>query len=142
MSNILDLVENTQTSEFNSTLPRLVDKILKGLNLDHILKLRLDGDSKFSSLSENRYVERVRHKYWIALLHNPKFVGKLTSSLQNEYWVKVDKLKDYEFSEFNINTLAIGMNSFIKSGIEEETIKMFDRLTIEHTYLLDMVKLK
>lgn len=90
-------------------------------------------------LSENRYLQKVRIKYRNALLHNKKFVGKLTSTLQNEYREKVNKLKDYEFSEFNITTLAAEMNSFIKSGVEEEAIKMFDKLTIEHTYLPEML---
>ncbi len=80
------------------------------------------------------YLKSVRLKYWEALLSNPKFTGKLTSKLQDEYRKKVNKLADYDFTEFNIYTLSAEMNTQIKRGIEDEIIAMFDRLTAEHSY--------
>ena len=96
-----------------------------------ILQLKV-GDNEIKIV--NGFVEKVRYKYWSALLANPKFVGKLTSKLQNEYREKVGKLKDYDFTEFNIRTLSAEMNAQIKRGVEEEIIAMFDRLTEEHSY--------
>lgn len=96
-----------------------------------ILQLKV-GDDKIKTVNE--YVKKVRYKYWRALLANPKFVGKLTSKLQNEYREKVGKLKDYDFTEFNILTLSAEMNAQIKRGVEDEIIAMFDRLTEEHSY--------
>ena len=96
-----------------------------------ILQLKV-GDDKIKTVNE--YVKRVRYKYWRALLANPKFVGKLTSKLQNEYREKVGKLESYDFTEFNILTLSAEMNAQIKRGVEEEIIAMFDRLTEEHSY--------
>ena len=94
-----------------------------------ILQLKV-GDDKTCSVNE--FVKRVRGKYWRALFANPKFIGKLTGKLQTEWWEKVDKMKDYDFSEFNIATIHAEMNAQIKTGIEEEIIAMFDRLTAEH----------
>lgn len=94
-----------------------------------ILQLRV-GDDK--SISVNDYLKRVRYKYWRALFENPKFIGKLTSKLQSEWREKIDKLKDYDFTEFNIATIHAEMNAQIKTGIEEEIIAMFDRLTEAH----------
>jgi hypothetical protein len=82
----------------------------------------------------NDYLKDVRTKYWEALLSNPKFIGKLTSKLQTEYRKRVSRLKDYDFTEFNIKTLTAEMNMQVKLGIEEEIIAMFDRLTEEHSY--------
>lgn len=82
----------------------------------------------------NDYLKDVRSKYWEALLANPKFTGKLTSKLQSEYRESVNKLANYDFTEFNIKTLSAEMNIKIKKGIEEEIIAMFDRLTNEHSY--------
>lgn len=96
-----------------------------------ILKLKV-GDNDIKTVNE--YVKRVRSKYWRALLANPKFVGRLTSKLQDEYREKVNKLKAYDFTEFNIRTLYAEMNAQIKRGVEEEIIVMFDRLTEEHSY--------
>ena len=96
-----------------------------------ILQLKV-GDDKIKTVKE--YVKRVRSKYWRALLANPKFIGKLTSKLQNEYREKVGKLEAYDFSEFNIRALSAEMNAQIKRGVEDEIIAMFDRLTEEHSY--------
>ena len=76
----------------------------------------------------------MRLKYWRALLSNQKFIGRLTSKLQSEYQEKVERLKDYDFTEFNILTLSTEMNAQIKIGIEDEIIVMFDRLTEEHAW--------
>lgn len=92
-----------------------------------IMKLT-DREGK-NSMTVNRYVSAVRLKYWRALFNNPKFVGKLTSALQDKYRKKISSFKNYDFSEFNIKTLLLEMNTQIKSGVEEETEKMFERLT-------------
>lgn len=82
----------------------------------------------------NSYVKDVRLKYWSALLKNEKFVGKLTSKLQSKYRERVNSYADYDFSEFNIYALLSEMSAEIKTGIEDEIVKMYDRLTEEHSY--------
>ena len=99
-----------------------------------ILRLTDNTDRGYDSVSINDYLKKVRLKYWRALLSNPKFVGKLTSKLQEEYREKVAKLADYDFTEFNIYTLSTEMNAQIKTSIEDEIIAMFDRLTEEHSW--------
>lgn len=99
-----------------------------------ILRLTDSTDRGYDSVSPNEFLRKVRLKYWRALLSNPKFTSKLTSKLQDEYRAKVEKLADYDFTEFNIQTLTVEMNSQIKKGIEDEIIAMFDRLTAEHTW--------
>lgn len=96
------------------------------------LTYRIEGRDK--DVSVNGYLEQVRLKYWKTLLASPKFTGKLTSNLQDEYRGMVEKLKDYEFSEFNISKLAIEMTERVVSGIEETIMKMFDRLSDEHSW--------
>ncbi len=87
-----------------------------------------------NDVSINGFLREVRYKYWKTLLSNPKFVGKLTSKLQEEYQRQIERLAGYDFSEFNIYTLSAEMNSRIKKGVEDEIIAMFDRLTEEHTW--------
>lgn len=99
-----------------------------------ILRLTDSTERGYDSVSVNSYLKAVRLKYWKALLANPKFTGKLTSKLQEEYRVRVSALQDYDFTEFNINTLSREMGARVKQGIEDEIIKMFDRLTEEHCY--------
>ena len=106
-----------------------------------ILRLVNSYDRSYNDcVSINDYLKDVRLKYWRALLSNPKFVGKLTSKLQDEYRKKVNKLADYDFTEFNIYTLLVEMNSQIKQGIEDEIIAMYDRLTETHSYYPEFSK--
>lgn len=91
-------------------------------------------DGSGHDMTVNRYVRAVRLKYWRALLANDKFVGKLTSTLQQKYRERVSSYAEYDFSEFNIYALISEMNAEIKTGIEDEIGKMYDRLTEEHSY--------
>lgn len=101
---------------------------------DCILRLTDSCDRGYDSVSVNSYVEKTRLKYWSALLSNPKFMGKLTSKLQHEYREKVDRLKDYDFNEYNIHVLSVEIMSQVRTGIEDEIDAMFDRLTADHTW--------
>lgn len=106
-----------------------------------ILMLVNGYESRYNDcIAINDYLKDVRLKYWKALLSNKKFIGKLTSKLQTEYRRKVEKLADYDFTEFNIYTLSAEMNAQIKTGIEDEIIAMFDRLTEEHSYYPECAK--
>lgn len=109
---------------------------------DCILRLTDTYDRSYSDVSINDYLRATRLKYWRALLSNDKFTSKLTSTLQTEYRERVAKLADYDFTEFNISTLVTEMNAQIKTGIEDEIIKMFDRLTAEHTWYPECQKNK
>ena len=91
-------------------------------------------DCAWHDLTINAYVRDVRLKYWTALLKNKKITGKLTSTLQQAYSQRVANYADYDFSEFNILTLVAEMNANIKSGVEAEIDKMYDKLTEEHSY--------
>lgn len=106
-----------------------------------ILRLTNSYDrSYYDCVPINDYLKDVRLKYWKALLSNPKFTGKLTSKLQSEWQEKVNTLKDYDFTEFNIYALSVEMNAQIKQGVEDEIIAMFDRLTAEHSYYPEFSK--
>lgn len=108
---------------------------------DHNLLILTNGENRYE-ITINDYVKSVRYKYWEGLLHNEKFVGKLTSKLQNFYQSKIRDYADYDFSEFNIYTLLTEMNASIKLGIEDEIMVMYDRLTEEHSYYPECTKNK
>lgn len=107
-----------------------------------ILRLTDSSERGYDSVTVNEFLHRVRFKYWSALMSKPEFVGKLTSKLQDEYRKRVNKLADYEFSEYNIKMLHAEMNAQIKTGIENEIVAMFDRLTEEHSWYPECQKNK
>ena len=82
----------------------------------------------------NDFVEATRFKYWEALFSNPKFVGKLTSNLRDKYRGLVDRMKNYDFTLFNIQQIAAEMNAEMCQGVEDTIVALFDRLTTAHSW--------
>ena len=85
-------------------------------------------------LSINRFVKRVREKYWTALFQNPKFTGNMTSNLQNDYRKQVAELANYDFSVYNIKCLQLEMSQNLIKGIEDCIVELFDQLSHQYAY--------
>ena len=128
--------------QYRALVPYMLNSFDKDVKYkEPILRLVNSYDRSYNDcVSINDYLKDVRLKYWRALLSNPKFIGKLTSKLQDEYREKVQKLADYDFTEFNIYNLSAEMNSQIKQGIEDEIVAMYDRLTETHSYYPEFSK--
>lgn len=99
-----------------------------------ILQLKIDGGKDCDDLSVNEYLRRVRLKYWRGLFTNEKFVHKLTIKLREQYLNTVEKMQDYDFSVFNIQSVLVEMNAQVITGVKDEILKIFDKLTAEHTW--------
>lgn len=91
-------------------------------------------DKYHNKLSVNEYVREVRGKYWQALFKNPKFIGQLTNNLRQDFYNKVDEMKDYDFSLYNIYQLRIDMQKKVVKGIEDTIIELFDELSHKYSY--------
>lgn len=98
------------------------------------LDLSSNKDKYNNKLSINEYIKEVRGKYWKALFENRKFIGQLTNNLQRDFYNKVEELKDYDFSLYNIHQLKIDMQKKVVKGIEETIINLFDELSYKYSY--------
>lgn len=98
-----------------------------------ILELHINVGGRNREAIINNYLKQTRGKYWRAIFQQPVIVSKLTGNLQQELYDNVEKLKDYEFSVYNILTLIIKMNGRIITGIEDTIIGLFDDWT-ERSY--------
>lgn len=87
-----------------------------------------------NDLSTNGFVRAVRAKYWTALFENPKFTGKMTSNLQRRYHERIEELKKYDFSLFNIKMIQEEISRNLIQGIEECIIDLFDKLSHQYSY--------
>ena len=107
--------------------------ILSGFEKDSgsFLTLHLNGKEE---LSINRFVEYVRMKYWNALFNNPKFTKNMTSNLVSEYHSKVQELKHYDFSAYNIKEIQMQMSRNLIKGVEQCIIDLFEELSHKHSY--------
>lgn len=96
------------------------------------LDIGSNKDKYRNKLSINEYIREVRRKYWEALFENPKFIGQLTNNLQRDFYNRVEELKDYDFSLYNICQLKIDMQKKVVKGIEDTIISLFDELSHKH----------
>lgn len=95
---------------------------------------------KESKNLENQYVRYVRRKYWYNLLHKDEITGQMTSNLQEKFRGMVDKLENYDFSEFNLRKLLAEMNAEMCESVEETIMALFQRMTEEHSYYPEFSK--
>lgn len=79
--------------------------------------------------THNEFIRKVRRKYWSLLFQQPDFLAQLTSNLRDELHSMVNDLADYDFSCYNIYTLAQQMLKQINTGIEETILNLFDDWT-------------
>lgn len=98
------------------------------------LTLTVGTADRYAKLSENKFIELTRQKYWDALFSNKEFVGQLTSNLQEKYRKEVGKMSAYDFTLFNIQQVLTQMNAEIGQGIQETIVKLFDRMTEAHSW--------
>ena len=96
-----------------------------------ILELKVKSKKR---LSINDFVKEVRGKYWRALFENPDFVGLLTANLQTDLQNRINELRDYDFSMFNIMTLKVQMSNELVKGVEDTILNLFEELGNKYHY--------
>lgn len=119
--------------EYYALRPYIGEEITENGNSGAILSISMGtyGDGEFDYA---KYMRRVRLKYWTALFRNKKFVGKLTSDLQNQYRAEVNRMADYEFSMFNIQQVYLDMQEAMAKGIEGAILDLFDTMTVKYAH--------
>lgn len=125
--------------EYIAMKPRILDSFDCSGHLGDYATLTLVVGSKDRMYrsdipSINEYVRLTRKKYWEALFKNPKFTGKLTSNLRTKYQQLVGNMVDYDFTEFNIQQIALQMNAEMNQGIQDTIVALFDRMTEKHSW--------
>lgn len=104
------------------------------------ISLSIGDRSKYSTLSQNGFVELMREKYWEMLFNNSQFTAKLTSNLKDKYRGMVGKMGAYDFSLFNIQQIMIEMNAEMAKGVQDTIVALFDKMTTQHTYYPECIK--
>lgn len=117
----------------------IAPKLMSNIN-DKYAKPMLTLTSDGGNLSVNKFVEHVRMKYWRALFSDRRITGQMTSDQQSAYLSKVNELKDYEVSIYNIKVLQTEMSQNLVHGIEDCIIKLFDELTAKHAWYPECTK--
>src|SRR5205085_1270753 len=124
--------------EYFALLPHIADRI-KSEDEEHdyskpLIELKVEGAYKTKAAHVNKYLSGVRQKYWALLLNDPRFNGLYTSNILNELHAKLNELRDYDFTLFNIQALIEEMRGKIVEGIEASILALFDKLTRKFAY--------
>lgn len=82
----------------------------------------------------NRFLQIARGKYWRALFDLPELREKMTSDMKTQYDSTINEMRDYEFSEFNIQQVLNRIMGQLNDGVEAAIYKCFDKLSAEHAY--------
>jgi uncharacterized protein DUF4942 len=124
--------------EYQAMKPYILDQLIKedeGHYASPLITLRIQ-DRDVSGLDEtiNRYVRGTRKKYWAALVRDPRFSSQYTSNILSELDKKLEELKDYDFSAFNIRELQKELSAKVVQGVEDAILSLFDTCSRVHAY--------
>lgn len=130
----------TLMQKYNGVAPHIHNTSKKDCS-HPILELRVDGNNcsdTCRSCDINRFLRAARARYWRELFDLPELREKMTSSMRDEYHGTIEKMKDYEFSEFNIRQVIDQIMGQLVVGVEAAILNCFDKLSAEHTYHTDV----
>lgn len=103
-----------------------------------ILTMAIDGDQRGATyeISEliNRFIQNTRSKYWRTLFNSREFAKLFTSDARYEYYDKIEELKHYDFTHYNIKQIQEDLSRNMVGMVEDEIMKLFNDWTYEYHY--------
>lgn len=121
-------------AEYKAMIPLLYNSLKDDYYKSPILELKLNHNDNNSTTIENDYIKQVRMKYWKALFESDQFIGLFTSNLKEKYYNKIDELKNYDFSLYNIYSIRADLSKEMIKGVEETILNLFEELSYKHYY--------
>lgn len=120
--------------EYRALQPYLNDKVDKEEHPSPLLSVIMGSvySHRQETATENAFLRGMRKKYWTALFTSRKFIQNMTSNLQEELMASVEKLKDFDFSVYNIMAIRLNMQKKLVEGIHQTIMKLFDDWTRKH----------
>lgn len=119
-------------NEYKAMKKIMINTFSKDSYSNNILNLELSNDKNRDI--ENGFIEDVRLKYWKALFNSNKFSKIFTDKSRYEYFSKIESLKDYDFSIYNITQMQLDIVNSMKQTIEDTILEMFDEFSSRHHY--------
>ena len=101
-----------------------------------VLSISIAGESHGTCGAKeiNRFLYRLRERFWKKLFDLPEVKAKMTSKISQEFASTVSQMADYEFSMFNIRQVMAKIDTQLACGIEDAILACFDKLSNIHAY--------
>jgi hypothetical protein len=105
-------------------------------NLTPLIKLEVNGKNAGGSIADDilNFLRLVRKKYWKVLIDDDRFSYQYTSNILKELGEKLNELREYDFTPFNIRKLHTELQSKVVAGVEAAIMDLFETLTSKYAY--------
>lgn len=119
--------------EYNALAPEITGK--REYSAPDV-QLYIGGEATSFITSEvvNRYLRNVRYRFWRELLDLPDLQERMTSKISNEFYDRLQDLRHYDFTEYNINEVLWEITAQLHIGVESEIEALFDKLSAQYSY--------
>lgn len=121
----------TLIEEYNALAP-----YIKTAGTDPLIHLSINGKT-YSFVGTEGYtgfLEGLRLKYWRSLLDKEEFSARMTSDMRTDFQHKLNSLKDYDFSLFNLMQVYYDVNMQVEQGVKDSIMKLFDTFSSKHSW--------
>lgn len=81
----------------------------------------------------NRYIRRLRQKYWELAFQTSAISGLLTDAARAKYQQEIRRFRDYDFTYSNIKQLQIELSQSLDSNIHEAIVNLYDCFTYKYS---------
>lgn len=85
--------------------------------------------------SINRYLEKLRYKYWNAFLSREEITSRMTSAMQKQYSEKISDLKHYDFNLYNLQQVFFDIRAQLSANIEDSILDLFETLSGKYAWI-------
>lgn len=114
------------------------DHIMSSLDEEAYPSVAIEMNVSGSDKSENgdimAFAERIRYKYWYALLGLKEFQSYMTDAMRSDYVSQIGKFSEAEFNKENIADIKLEMMKHLNVSIEDSVYELFKDLTYKHSF--------
>ena len=76
----------------------------------------------------NKFIRRLRYKYWKTLFRSEEMTKLFTNDLRAQYNDKLAELQNYDFSKYNIEQIQLDIKIMLKDSLEKTILQLFETL--------------
>lgn len=91
------------------------------------------GEEGCNFSEANRYIRRLRQKYWELAFQTNAISGLLTDAARARYQQEIRRFRDYDFTYSNIKQLQIELSQSLDSNIHEAIVNLYDCFTYKYS---------
>lgn len=92
-------------------------------------------DEGAPSESINRYLEKLRYKYWSAFLSREELTSRMTSAMRKQYSEKISDLKHYDFNLYNLQQVFFDIRAQLSANVEDSILDLFETLSGKYAWV-------